>query len=437
MPISATQGHSVHVEQDPNLENIPKRYQGRFGDLTEEEKKLLFKYAKAKKVLLKISSNKTPNTSDKSTAIAKVAFDQRKHQLSKLAGEATQKSEASRGLSSSIKQVDNTEIEKRPKLKRPRAIMEAPKASKKITYEPAGYLLQSDWNSLRATDALKVALPNLSFLPTSKAGITGNSLVISATMPEDSRRFCFNICPNESYKENDFDTEIWYHFNPRDGWGRSQIVQNSFRKGSWDKAADRSIQEIPFEKGSPFELRIAICENGFAIYINGELRTEYFHRFGNGKLTAGMTLYLMVPVIEERYGDRENVVVHSVWWGYIAPDDNILRRYHKVQPQQNLIRKKPKRLASTYEYEERVLFIAGLPHDGTAKQELMRLFAHYGMAKDGKGEPLVKANDNQGYGFVTLESEQNVEDAIQYLDGQPARGEGTLKVERARKTSRS
>lgn len=423
---------------DLPLEKVPKRYRDVFNSLWEEEKKLLGKYSKAKKVLLKVvpSLQRGSHVSDK--ALAKAALEQQQRRSvgvgSKDEGDAE----------SLQKEVEQGEIvERRPKIKRPRLIAPASKLEPNSSQDRRGYLLNGDWNSQNQSEALLVGLPNLSFTDLGEPGKSGNTLIVWATMPVESKRFCFNLCPSSSYKEADRNTEIWYHFNPRDGWGRRHVIQNSYRNGSWDKGADKSISGLPFAKGKKFEFRLHLSEAGFCLFIDNRLQTEYFHRFGGGTIAPNQTLYLIIPTVEERYGDRENVVVHSIWWGHTDRDPNLLVRddQDKLQGKLRMPKKRPKPKATqpkaSYQYEENVLYVAGLPRDGTAKEELIRLFTHYGMARDEKGEYNVKAIDHQGYGFVTLESAQNVADAIQYLDGQPGRVEGTLKVTRARKPSKT
>ena len=434
------------------LDKIPKRYRDIVHLLSQEEKKLLQKYSMAKKVTLKVAPSMQRASRDPTdrTALAKVALEQQQRrggytaslEPTSNAPRYSRPAAGSRGESEVEgvqKEVEQGEIlERRPKMKRPRIIASNQRHPESSLYDRRGFLLNGDWNSQNQSEALLVGLPNLSFSDLGNPGKSGNTLIVWATMPIESKRFCFNICPSSSYKEADPKTEIWYHFNPRDGWGRKHVIQNSYRNGSWDKGADKSIAGLPFAKGKKFEFRLHFSEAGFCLYVDNELQTEYFHRFGNGIIQANQSVYLIIPTIEERYGDRENVIVHAIWWGHNDSDPARLLRQQKSNDSKPRPKKRSKTKSSqakaTYQYEEKVLYVAGLPRDSTAKDELLRLFAHYGMTKDSNGEYMVKTVDNQGYGFVTLESAKNVEDAIQYLDGQPGRSEGSLKVTRARKS---
>ena len=67
-------------------------------------------------------------------------------------------------------------------------------------------------------------------------------------------------------------------------------------------------------------------------------------------------------------------------------------------------------------YVERVVFLTGLPKDGTAEVELKRLFEHYQVETAANGQPCLAVTDaSRGYGCVKLQHVKGLEEAIKFL----------------------
>jgi hypothetical protein len=279
-------------------------------------------------------------------------------------------------------------------------------------------------------------------------------------MPEDSERFCFNICPGPNYKKDDPKTVVLYHFNPRIGWGKNNVLQNHFVNGQWGRA-DRSIQNMPISKGRRFQLIISINPTGFDVFVDGKWISTFGNRCDSRFLQPSETLYVVVPPIEEYYGDDEVVVVNRVWWGYTSigagrsgVGDTIIPGYvHRNGGESNGSKGTNGRsvsgggdlhsetASSNYGGEsQKQLYVEGLPtDDALAWNEVLRLFEKYGIVKDKhSGEPLINNFDKRGFAFVTLETAKSCDEAIKDLHGRSIGvGGGTLKVSRSRSSKDS
>ncbi|EQB78373.1 galectin-9B [Camelus ferus] len=71
------------------------------------------------------------------------------------------------------------------------------------------------------------------------------------------------------------DNDIAFHFNPRFEEG-GYVVCNTKQKGSWGPE-ERKMQ-MPFQRGSPFELRFLVQSSEFKVTVNGNLFVQYEHR---------------------------------------------------------------------------------------------------------------------------------------------------------------
>mmetsp|Transcript_11042 Transcript_11042/g.12628 ORF Transcript_11042/g.12628 Transcript_11042/m.12628 type:complete len:237 (-) Transcript_11042:114-824(-) len=205
------------------------------------------------------------------------------------------------------------------------------------------------------------------------------------------------------------------------------------------------------QREKKFEIRVTMKERGFCIYMDGVLLTEYYHRFKDGCLKASEYIYLIVPVLEEHYGDKENVIIHSIWWGYMKSDPKLLAETRTTTPDGppllpqgrkglplrpgHKFKKGARPSKRVHEYEPLTLHVSGLPKDETAKEELLRLFDHYGIARLPNGELDARVIDGKGRGFVKLSEQKSVVEAIQFLNGAPGRTEERLKVTKAWKSS--
>mmetsp|Transcript_3660 Transcript_3660/g.5316 ORF Transcript_3660/g.5316 Transcript_3660/m.5316 type:complete len:342 (-) Transcript_3660:92-1117(-) len=276
------------------LSKLPEQYRN-LADLTEQEIKLLEKYTRTKRVVLKVGGAKAQQI--EAAARARAAFEEKKRRggmyedrdrnllkkRPRLTGFSTDGAEAARETSSNV-DPGVTSVSSSPAV--PRA--EKGKGSELLgtKYDESGLIMLSDWHSRENKDPLILELRNLN-LGTAKegeSGEAGNSVVVWGTMPENSERFCVNICPTPNYKEKDPNTVVLYHFNPRDGWGKKHVLQNAFLNGKWGKPDrsinqrppaqvhhDASISSLPFQK--PFSDQDSILIESTKMATQGENRS--------------------------------------------------------------------------------------------------------------------------------------------------------------------
>jgi len=456
-------------KRDPFLGlQVPERYRAIVHQLTEQERLLLDRLTKSKKLVLKVPTR---------TSAAKLAARHKAHLES---NRKRQPSVASKIVDKSIPQA------KRPKIissnsnmaqnftgndpaaslttRPPKMLGEIAKGRSinmlSSECDEEGVIMLADWHTTQNKEPLVLELPNLQLKANgSKSGLSGNTVVVWCTMPEDSERFCINLAPSKNYKENDPNTVFLYHFNPRDGWGKKNIMQNTFARGEWG-TVDKSIQTFPITKGKRFELRITIHENEFHVFLDGKPLSEFKSRTDPRYLQDDRSLYLIVPLKEDHYGDKEDVKVHGVWWGnrsihgesngksphfgnqqYVRPGVEPPKG-HPLPPRSS-VSTAPGGSTTTHirpritEYEERKLHVSGLPIDTKeAFAEMKRLFQHYDIENDQNGQSKIIVIEGKGFGFVTLTDTKNMEEAIKFLHGKPSQAGSTLSVSRARKKNR-
>uniref|UniRef100_A0AC11CK18 Uncharacterized protein n=1 Tax=Ovis aries TaxID=9940 RepID=A0AC11CK18_SHEEP len=71
------------------------------------------------------------------------------------------------------------------------------------------------------------------------------------------------------------DREIDFHFNPRFEEG-GYVVCNMKQLGNWGPE-ERKMQ-MPFQKGSPFEICFEVDSSVFKVTVNGSIFLDYAHR---------------------------------------------------------------------------------------------------------------------------------------------------------------
>mmetsp|Transcript_3755 Transcript_3755/g.6597 ORF Transcript_3755/g.6597 Transcript_3755/m.6597 type:complete len:635 (-) Transcript_3755:141-2045(-) len=485
--------------------NLPENY-SHLEDLTVEERMLLDKFSRTKRVVLKVSA-KPGNTV--TLARSKQEFERKRreatldhkrnivkrpriHGLQLDAGKAGHLGGArTQGFGGSTFSHQQQGGMPHSSAVPPLSESSFGVKSRADSYEEKGVLLQSDWYSRDNKDPLVIELPNLSFTEsetdTDTGGKNGNTLVIWATWPDTklAERFAINISPTPSYNEKDPGTVVLYHFNPRDAWNKRLIVENSFAQKEWGKP-DKSIQGMPIVKGKRFKLQISVHPNEFVVHLDGKHLSTFRNRCESRYLEEHQSLFLVVPVVETHFGDKEDIRIHKVWWGHQNPRANSLSVATPrpgpvpgaVAPSANAIPgAAPPTVAGVHppgssttpsgnqswhrpgvntapgssggvggsrfpnssrapRYEGKQLFVSGLPYElSPAYSEMVRLFEPYGIAK-AHNEPLIRIVEGKGFGFVTLETAESCDEAVKYLNGRPGQAGAVLQVSKARKKDR-
>ncbi|CAH0513592.1 unnamed protein product [Peronospora belbahrii] len=274
------------------------------------------------------------------------------------------------------------------------------------------FLRNEDWDSATGTP-LDIVLPEAAFA-------TNNTLIIHATMPQRSPRCCFNISTQASMLSGaPYPGTVLYHFNPRYQRG-GHIIQNSNIDGRW--GCSQALNRFPLTFGEPFTLRLTIVSTGFLVFIEEIFQDEFNHRV---PIREGENLVLTVPTRDEN-GNPEGVIVHSVWWGHaeVPPNLDTRRRgsngggyrgrglegdrggYRGGNPGRGGDRFHP----TPHPFE---VYVGNLPQ-GTSREELSFLFQYLGYET-------VRITA-RGFGFVTLRSAEDVNRAVEDLDGKEFNG---------------
>uniref|UniRef100_A0A8C6D335 Galectin n=1 Tax=Moschus moschiferus TaxID=68415 RepID=A0A8C6D335_MOSMO len=93
--------------------------------------------------------------------------------------------------------------------------------------------------------------------------------IIGTVLPSGGNRFAVNL--QTGYNDND----IAFHFNPRFEEG-GYVVCNTKQRGSWGPE-ERKMQ-MPFQRGSSFELCFHVQSSEFKVIVNRNLFMQYTHR---------------------------------------------------------------------------------------------------------------------------------------------------------------
>ncbi|XP_066119366.1 galectin-9 isoform X2 [Saccopteryx bilineata] len=110
--------------------------------------------------------------------------------------------------------------------------------------------------------------------------------VNGAVLYSSGNRFAVNF--QTGYSSDD----IAFHFNPRFEEG-GYVVCNTKQKGCW--GSEERKKQMPFQMGSPFDLRFLVQSSGFQVTVNGSLFMQYshrvpFHRVDTISVTGAVTL---------------------------------------------------------------------------------------------------------------------------------------------------
>lgn len=286
------------------------------------------------------------------------------------------------------------------------------------------FLRSEDWDSATAP-ALELVLPEVAFA-------TNNTLIVHATMPARAARCCFNVSTQASLLSGaPYPGTVLYHFNPRRARG-GQVIQNSNIDGRWGCA--QPLPRCPLAFGEPFTLRLTIVPSGFLVFVEEIFQDEFKHRV---PIREGENLVLTVPTRDES-GGPEDVVVHSVWWGHAEAPPNIeqMRRglggnvvgggsgsgsFHRGPRGYENDRSGGGYRGgrggggsgfqgNPHPYE---VYVGNLPQ-GTSREELSFLFQYLGFET-------VRITA-RGFGFVTLRSAEDMNRAVEDLDGRDFNG---------------
>ncbi|KAL3658612.1 hypothetical protein V7S43_016496 [Phytophthora oleae] len=270
------------------------------------------------------------------------------------------------------------------------------------------FLRNEDWDSSTGSP-LDLVLPEVAFG-------TNNTLIIHATLPPRSSRCCFNVSTQASMLSGaPYPGTVLYHFNPRRQRG-GHINQNSNIDGRW--GCSQPLPRFPLTFGEPFTLRLTIVPTGFLVFIEEIFQDEFKHRV---PIREGENLVLTVPTRDEN-GNPEGVIVHSVWWGHaeVPPNLDTRRRgsnggyrggerggYRGGNPGRG---GGDRFHPAPHPYE---VYVGNLPQ-GTSREELSFLFQYLGYET-------VRITA-RGFGFVTLQSAEDMNRAVEDLDGKEFNG---------------
>ncbi|POM75761.1 Putative cell-cell adhesion protein [Phytophthora palmivora] len=268
------------------------------------------------------------------------------------------------------------------------------------------FLRSEDWDSATGTP-LDLVLPEVAFA-------TNNTLIIHATLPPRSSRCCFNVSTQTSMLSGaPYPGTVLYHFNPRRQRG-GHIIQNSNIDGRW--GCSQPLARFPLTFGEPFTLRLTVVPTGFLVFIEEIFQDEFKHRV---PIREGENLVLTVPTRDEN-GNPEGVIVHSVWWGHAEVPPNLdTRRRGSNGGYRGGDRggyrgghsgRGGDRFPAPHPYE---VYVGNLPQ-GTSREELSFLFQYLGYET-------VRITA-RGFGFVTLRSAEDMNRAVEDLDGKEFNG---------------
>ncbi|KAB0339631.1 hypothetical protein FD754_023776 [Muntiacus muntjak] len=93
------------------------------------------------------------------------------------------------------------------------------------------------------------------------------------------------------------DNEIAFHFNPRFE-GSGYVVCNTKQLGTW--GPEEKKMQMPFQKGSPFEICFEVESSAFKVMVNKNIFMEYahrlpFHKFNGISIKGGTVHPALVP----------------------------------------------------------------------------------------------------------------------------------------------
>ncbi|XP_068920596.1 galectin-8 isoform X2 [Petaurus breviceps papuanus] len=130
----------------------------------------------------------------------------------------------------------------------------------------------------------------------------GKLVVIKGQVPNDADRFQVDFQCGSSVKPR---ADVAFHFNPR--FKKSgHIVCNTLTKEKW--GWEEITNEMPFEKGKPFEIIIMVLKDKFQVAVNGKHLLLYKHRIEPEKID---TLGIYGKVQIESIGFHSNLYLQG------------------------------------------------------------------------------------------------------------------------------
>lgn len=304
--------------------------------------------------------------------------------------------------------------------KRPRRLSERPTpAALKMSYLEPGeignkragadlsdehYMPNQNWDTSDPS-SIKVNLPQVAIA-------ANNTLVVELTLSKETD-FCINF----------------YQKCEKLGASGKTLYQLSYRENeeepfqqSWN--VDRTKEfSFPLDKdlisfGKAFSLRISVTLEGYVLMVNQVFAGKCRHQV---PIVEGEDLSISI-LSHDAHEDQQSIAVHRIWWGHtelLSSETNTLSSASSRSPgKQSLDRGDSNRTASGNRTSRHTphpfeLFVGNLPH-GTSREELSFLFEYLGYET-------VRITQ-RGSGFVTLRSAEDMDRAVEHLNGKTFNG---------------
>jgi hypothetical protein len=268
----------------------------------------------------------------------------------------------------------------------------------KNVFSFSGLLSNSDWDPAKDPTNKEYILNNFGYN-------TNNTMAMKLTLPSGTKRWSFNICPINHCDS----TNILLHFNPRYGQ-KKELIMND-KQGTWGKASRQPLSSLSGSSGghsglqsNSIELVVSIKEEGFAIFVNGTFCVFYEHR---RRPDICSSLRLTLPAIDDN-GNPERAVFHKIWWGEKQPS---------LEVPASILAGLQGKTIGTNPSGLKTVMVSGLPGLYDLKELhwleelLLVLFGDF------SPEFVNIVPGGKGMAYVKLESVDQVEAAINSLDG--------------------
>jgi len=227
-----------------------------------------------------------------------------------------------------------------------------------------------------------------------------NTLVLKATVPSNAKRFSFNlVAPGHDNYDN-----VLFHFNPRQRQKGGLLVLNDKKEGTWGKAVNIPLSQVPVLFGQSVSVAVQITEAGFDVFVNNTHCARLERPAVAAALQKATSLLLQCPSTDD-YGNREDWALEQVWWGR--------RQVESLNSRDDVVVR-----ANDFDREHPTkLFIRGLPKLQTDAQaelrrsQLERAFWRYG----GNLGVRVICPRKKGYAFVEVKNKEMADSALKEM----------------------